>query len=243
MATKSSARHRRDCRPATALTDISQTLTHNITKQKVGAVAVSAAAVAGVAAFPALADSKPVEPQKSMDIAQVATDMVNSASANDAFVNGKNVAWNGGETVTAKVDTAKIVEVGATPTAESGEAAAQAVDIPASADASQITQIALKFVGTPYAYGAKGPSAFDCSGFTAYVFAKVGISLPHQSEAQAAVMRGHEVSMSQARPGALMWKPGHVGIYLGNGMMIHASTPATGVTVSPVYANFTFFQP
>lgn len=84
--------------------------------------------------------------------------------------------------------------------------------------------------GAPYVYGATGPSAFDCSGFTRYVFAKVGKSLPHNASAQRRMAQ--PISRSAARPGDLIFldNAGHVGIYAGNGMMW--DSPRSGKTVS-----------
>ncbi|MCW2777640.1 MAG: hypothetical protein JWN17_1365 [Frankiales bacterium] len=86
--------------------------------------------------------------------------------------------------------------------------------------------------GAPYRYGATGPNAFDCSGFTRYVYAKArGVSLPHSAAAQES--RTRRVSKSAARPGDLVFIQGgsdHVGIYAGDGKMWDA--PHAGGTVS-----------
>ncbi len=86
--------------------------------------------------------------------------------------------------------------------------------------------------GAPYRYGATGPSAFDCSGFTRYVYAKAtGKTLPHSSRGQEQV--SHAVSKSEARPGDLVFiqdVSGHVGIYAGDGKMWDA--PRSGKTVT-----------
>ena len=111
--------------------------------------------------------------------------------------------------------------------------------VPASARESEVVAEALKYVGAPYVYGGTTPAGWDCSGFTMYVFGRLGVNLPHASSAQASV--GVAVPADQARPGDLMVKPGHVGIYLGNGMMVHASTPRTGTIVaSASYATFQY---
>lgn len=89
-------------------------------------------------------------------------------------------------------------------------------------------------VGKRYARGGEGPYGFDCSGFTRRAYARAGLNLPHSSGAQAARARG--VSRSTARPGDLVVGPGHVGIYMGRGMMIDAGNPHTGVVYRPLYA-------
>ena len=90
---------------------------------------------------------------------------------------------------------------------------------------SAVVAIAMTKVGFPYVYGAPGPSAFDCSGLVSWAYAQIGITLPHQSAAIAAA--GYQVSVPA--PGDLVYTPGHIGIYAGDGMVVEAATPATGV--------------
>ncbi|MGH8971002.1 MAG: C40 family peptidase [Actinomycetes bacterium] len=101
-----------------------------------------------------------------------------------------------------------------------------------SASAAHVLEIAAAQEGDSYSYGAAGPDSFDCSGFTQYVFGKVGISLPHSSSAQADVAR----SVSSPQPGDLVFvhnggggSIGHVAIYAGDGYWYEASNPDTGV--------------
>ena len=89
-------------------------------------------------------------------------------------------------------------------------------------------------VGKRYVSGGLGPNGFDCSGFTKRAYALAGIRLPHSSGAQAA--RSRSVSLAQARAGDLVVGPGHVGIYMGRGMMIDAGNHRTGVVYRKVYA-------
>ena len=83
-------------------------------------------------------------------------------------------------------------------------------------------------LGTPYRWGATGPSAFDCSGFTQWVYRMNGKSIPRTSSAQKS--GGQTISLSKVKPGDIVWRPGHVGIYVGGGRVIHS--PTTGSVVS-----------
>ncbi|TWH01377.1 Cell wall-associated hydrolases (invasion-associated proteins) [Nocardioides sp. J9] len=107
--------------------------------------------------------------------------------------------------------------------------------IPASGRAKAAIAYALAQVGDAYVYGAAGPNAFDCSGLTMMAWAQAGVSLPHSSRAQMG--SGTPVSRSDLQPGDLVfyYSPvSHVGIYLGNGMIVHAANPGAGVKVSSV---------
>ena len=106
---------------------------------------------------------------------------------------------------------------------------------PGSPASSTIIQAALSRIGSPYSWGGSGPNAFDCSGLVMWSFQQAGISLPHSSQALA--QGGQPVSMDQMQPGDLVTyysDASHVGIYIGDGMMVHASTYGTPVRVAPV---------
>jgi cell wall-associated NlpC family hydrolase len=99
-------------------------------------------------------------------------------------------------------------------------------------------QAALAQRGKPYVFGASGPNGFDCSGLTSYAYAAAGISLPHSSAAQSRL--GVAVSRSELRPGDLIYfysPVSHVGLYIGNGMMVHARTYGQPVAVTSVDMN------
>ncbi|MET0765779.1 MAG: C40 family peptidase [Blastococcus sp.] len=93
--------------------------------------------------------------------------------------------------------------------------------------------------GKPYVWAAGGPGSFDCSGLTAYAFAAAGISLPHSSRMQSQM--GQAVSRDALQPGDLVffYSPvSHVGIYIGNGQMVHAPSSGDVVKVAPLMSGF-----
>ena len=123
-------------------------------------------------------------------------------------------AAHGGRTLTAPPATAVVADT----------AAAQAA-----------VDTAMAQLGDPYVWAAAGPDAFDCSGLTQYAFAAAGISLPHSSRMQASM--GQAVSRADLQPGDLVYfysPVSHIGIYIGGGQMVHASTFGEPVKVGSV---------
>ena len=104
-----------------------------------------------------------------------------------------------------------------------------------------VMRAAYSVIGTPYVFGGTTPYGFDCSGFTQYAFARAGVYLPRMADSQ--FYSGRQISMSQLRPGDLIFfttyeaGASHVGIYVGNGNFIHAGT-STGVTVSSAFTGY-----
>ena len=94
---------------------------------------------------------------------------------------------------------------------------------------------ALTRLGAPYVWAAAGPDAFDCSGLVVWAFEQAGVSLPHSSQALAS--GGQPVSAEQLQPGDVITyysDASHVGIYVGGGRMVHASTYGVPVAVVPM---------
>ncbi len=114
--------------------------------------------------------------------------------------------------------------------------AEQLADPTFSADVGDVLDYALAQVGKRYVLGAEGPAAFDCSGLVLAAYRQVGIALPRYSDYQYAA--GRPVALARARPGDIVFFSGlgahHVGLYLGDGRMVHAANPGVGVTVSDV---------
>ena len=108
-----------------------------------------------------------------------------------------------------------------------------------SGNAAQVVAYAKQFLGSPYVYGGTSPRGFDCSGFVKYVYANFGITMNRTASAQ--MDNGTPVSMSELVPGDVVFfkkagssasRASHVGIYIGGGQFIHASTSTTGVIIS-----------
>ncbi|GHF84610.1 cell wall-associated NlpC family hydrolase [Amycolatopsis bartoniae] len=112
--------------------------------------------------------------------------------------------------------------------------------LPAPTSAAQTAiNVALGKLGSSYVWGATGPSTFDCSGLTQYAYGKAGISLPRTSQAQSTV--GKAVPRAQLQPGDLVFFGSpvhHVGIYLGDGKMVHAPDTGDVVKISPLQNDY-----
>ncbi|MBT2410234.1 C40 family peptidase [Streptomyces sp. ISL-12] len=105
----------------------------------------------------------------------------------------------------------------------------------ASGRAAAALAAAQSALGKPYVWGANGPSGFDCSGLTQWSYAQAGVALPRTSQAQAGA--GQRVPLDQARPGDLVAyrdDASHIGMYAGNGQVIHAPYPGAPVRYDPV---------
>lgn len=111
--------------------------------------------------------------------------------------------------------------------------AGESIDVPTSGSSlgQQVVNYACQFVGNPYVYGGTSlTNGTDCSGFTMSVYAHFGISIPRDSTSQRSC--GIGVDYASAQPGDLICYAGHVALYMGGGMIVHASTERTGITYS-----------
>ncbi|MFJ8884432.1 NlpC/P60 family protein [Streptomyces sp. NPDC102402] len=117
----------------------------------------------------------------------------------------------------------------------SGPDTALGAEAPGSARGLAALVAARGALGRPYVWGANGPSGFDCSGLMQWAYAQAGVGLPRTSQAQR--YAGRMVPLSQARPGDLVAyraDAGHIGMYAGNGRVIHAPYPGAPVRYDPV---------
>lgn len=125
------------------------------------------------------------------------------------------------------------------PTASSIKELNQSSTDATSSTGMSLVQYALQFVGNRYVWGGTSlTNGVDCSGFTMQVYAHYGISLPHHAASQPGY--GTRVSASEAKPGDLFFYSNggginHVAIYIGNGQVVHASNPRTGIKISNAY--------
>jgi cell wall-associated NlpC family hydrolase len=102
-----------------------------------------------------------------------------------------------------------------------------------------VVGVALQYLGVPYVWGGASPSTgFDCSGFVMYVYAQIGVSLPHNAAAQYGY--GTPISRDQLAPGDLVFFDGlgHVGIYIGGGQFVHAPHTGDVVKISSLYESW-----
>ena len=109
-------------------------------------------------------------------------------------------------------------------------------DIPGGR-AGAAVRYAMAQVGDAYVWGATGPSAYDCSGLTMMAWAQGGVGLPHSSSAQQG--SGRRIAESDLKPGDLVFYYSpvhHVGMYIGNGLIVHAANPSSGVRVAGLHS-------
>lgn len=198
-------------------------------KNQTWAVAVLAALlllVAGTSAFATKQNTQPTStPQQ--DLASAA------GTATEAQISDDPV------TLTLKLDRVDGQPLGVRTASLVGQPEAPKASMGMTSAIQQVTDriksLATRFLGTPYRWGGTTPKAFDCSGFTRYVYAKMGVKIPRTAREQYKV--GKKVPAGTWRTGDLVFfdmRKGyvsHVGMYLGNKTFIHASNPKSGVRI------------
>ncbi|WP_454854120.1 C40 family peptidase [Promicromonospora soli] len=264
MTTRTPGRHRAARKPITPLTPVSRAAARGISGAARRGALVAAGSGLVVSLLSVPADAAPVSDQGTataeLDIVTKA-----SRAAVDKTKAGQTAAEQASVEQAAAVqavDTAPAVQVAedskftletgtikVTPAPEpepepepepvveepAAEPVAEAVEeaAPASASGSAIVDIAMQYLGVPYVWAGSTPAGFDCSGFTSYVYAQVGIDLPRTSSEQR--YAGTVVSAAEAQPGDLIWSPGHIAIYAGDGMQVEAPVPGETVRYSQIW--------
>ncbi|GAP79675.1 NLP/P60 family protein [Brachybacterium sp. SW0106-09] len=123
----------------------------------------------------------------------------------------------------------------------SSEEQEESAPAPSAAKGSSILATARSGIGTPYVYGGTSPSGWDCSGLVQWVYAQHGISLPRGASDQAAA--GTVIPRSEARPGDLVYKPGHIGIYAGGNQFVDAGNSRVDTSERNIYSgSWTFIR-
>ena len=198
--------------------------------------------------------------QKTIDEAAVALAVLESdelererIAAEEAQAAAEVAAWEAAQEAAreaarvaqAEADAQALMAQGATRAAAQEAAAAAAAATPrsvsrapvgASGSSSAALDFAFSQIGKPYIWGSGGPEGYDCSGLTAAAFAAAGVTLPRTSAAQASA--GTPVSVSDLAPGDLVFFGSpiyHVGIYVGDGLMVHAPKPGDSVKVAKMW--------
>ena len=126
----------------------------------------------------------------------------------------------------------------ATTSSRSQEEPRSATTTTTQASSNNVVQVAESYAGSRYVSGGSSPSGFDCSGFTQWVYRQNGIYIPRTSSEQKAAAK-KVVSLSELEVGDILWRSGHVGIYIGNGQYVHAPHTGDVVKVSSGVGKFT----
>ncbi|RAX19030.1 MULTISPECIES: C40 family peptidase [Actinomyces] len=251
MSTNVKARHRKAARPLTPLTDAAPVARRGLAVAASSGLALTMIASGANAASDDADATGSAGALSQAGVAALATDAREVVTTNAAISTGSETNWSE-DVVEAATVTATAPVVEEEPEVEEAVEAEETAEVSDTVEASETTQVAattstgegmvalaMQYVGTPYVWGASGPSSFDCSGLVSYIYAQYGISIPHQSGQIRAI--GTPISADEARPGDILWWSGHVGLYAGNGMMVDA-TPSKGVSYRAVYSGVTYLR-
>jgi len=245
VSTTTRARHRAARRPSTPLTELASVASDQLgtVGRRTAVVAASSGLVVSMMGAPAFA--APTDDTVTGALAAVDTDAL-TASAKAVLASGPVVSapadakWTIDspvvKAVKPKPEVKKVVVeapvVASTSVSRSTLRTSDASDsnddvanspVPQSVSGNAVLEVAARYVGTPYVSGGAAPGGFDCSGFVSYVFKQLGISLPRTSGGIRAV--GTVISRADAKPGDLIWTPGHIAIYAGGNQQIDSPRP------------------
>ena len=242
------ARHRAARRPNTPLHILAAAAAGNIgsASRRGAVVAVSSGFLVSMLGSPAGADPGVADAAGSVPAVDVqaltaqaravlgsAPAVTVAADAQWAFAVPQMTVVKNQPVVPVRTAVSRSVVRAKTPTAVASS------NIPQAVAGNAVLEIAARYIGTPYRSGGKTPAGFDCSGFTSYVYAQLGISLSSASSAQR--YQGVEVSRADAQPGDIIWTPGHVAIYAGGNMEIDASVPGKTVQFHVIWQSSPHF--
>lgn len=178
-----------------------------------------------------IADDAQKKAEKASEVAQAAAQKAEEAASivEDENSEPTKAEEKAAETALAVAEKAQIA---ADNTKETAETAKKEMLNHGAETGQAVADFALQFVGNPYVWGGSSLThGTDCSGFTMAVYSNFGVGLPHYDASQRSYGIGID-SLSDARPGDLICFYGHVGIYIGDGMMVHASNARDGIKVS-----------
>lgn len=209
-------RHRADRKATTPITIIARTASENAgTVARRGALAVAAG---GVLASTFTATSYAAPAANDVKSATAKLDGLNL----DALKESAGQAVSSAKAVTVSHDAKLDIEGAPTVTADGKTTVEGLIEVSPAPEPPptplniQITNTAYGYLAGSYVWGGSSPGAFDCSGFIQYVYGLYGINLPHSSSAM--LNSGYQVTYPQ--PGDIVWSPGHVALYAGNGMIM-----------------------
>ena len=168
----------------------------------------------------------------SETISETATDTTTETTTETATETATETESPAGMESSTAVETAATQESSKESSTQAAETPSSAASVSNHGSGNAVVDYAVQFVGNPYVYGGTSlTNGADCSGFVMSVYENFGVSLPHSSTADRNV--GVDVGgLENAQPGDLVCYSGHVGIYIGDGQIVHASTASTGIKIS-----------
>ena len=248
------ARHRAARRPVTPLDDFANAATGSLAI--VGRRSAVVAATGGLVmtmAIPASALESSTNSLPSVDVASLTAEARAALATSPVVSVPADASWSFAApaiSVTANPKPKAVVQprkavaasrstVRPTVAAASANAPTDGSAVPQSVAGNAVLEIAARYVGVPYASGGTTPDGFDCSGFTSYVYAQLGISIGRTTSDQR--YAGVVVSRGDAQPGDLILSPGHVGIYAGGNTQIDSPRPGKTIQFRAIWQSSPIF--